>query len=131
MPITYRDTHDVDLDDLARLFTAVGMGDRAADRARLAQQVMGSRFVVSAWDGSTLVGFARAISDGATNAYVSTVAVLPAYQRRGIGRGMMQQLMAGRDGLTFALHAAEGAGAFYLACGFDRNPDMYRRLRKL
>src|SRR5215469_5099296 len=85
MSIVYREGHDVDLDQLATLFNSVGWQARAVDCARLRQQLVGAMFVVSAWKGGTLVGFARAISDGATNAYISTVAVLPACQGQGIG----------------------------------------------
>lgn len=130
MTIVYRETHDVDLEQLAHLFTCADMGDRAADRARLAQQVSGSMFVVSAWEDVRLVGFARAISDGATNAYISTVAVLPDYRRQGIGREMIRRLLAGRDGLTFALHSRKEAKRFYAECGFLETEDMFRRLRK-
>ena len=130
MSIVYRETHDIDLEQLAQLFTSADMGDRAVDRVRLAQQVSGSRFVVSAWDGGRLVGFARAISDGVTNAYISTVAVLPDYRRRGIGREMMRRLLHDRDGLTFALHSRPEAKQFYVECGFLETPDMFRRLRK-
>jgi ribosomal protein S18 acetylase RimI-like enzyme len=62
-------------------------------------------FGVAAFDGEALVGFARAISDGAFNAYVSTVAVAPAYQRQGIGRELVKRLIEGRDHLQFVLHA--------------------------
>ncbi len=84
--IVYYDTHDIDLDQLTVLFNAVGWVRRTTDRERLAQLVRGSLYVISAWEGDRLVGFARAISDGAFNAYMSTVAVLPEYQGRGIGR---------------------------------------------
>ncbi len=130
MPIDYRETHDIDLDELERLFQSADMGDRAADRRRLAQQVAGAMFVVSAWDDGALVGFARAISDGVTNAYIRTVAVRPTHQRRGIGREMVRRLLAGRDGITFALHSRPTARAFYVACGFVANLDMFRRLRR-
>src|SRR5512134_2865403 len=103
--IVYRDTHEVDLDQLTTLFNSVGWERRTVDRDRLAQLVHGSMFVVSAWDGDRLVGFARAISDGATNAYISTVAVLPEYQKRGIGRELIRRLLGGRDHLQFVLHA--------------------------
>lgn len=129
MAIDYRDTHDLDLEKLAALFVSADMGDRA-DRDKLAQQVAGARFVVSAWDGEQLVGFARAISDGVMNAYISTVAVLPNYRRRGIGRQLMRRLLDGRDGITFALHAREEVKDFYVECGFVETPNMFRRLRK-
>ena len=131
-PITYRDTHDIDLDQLTTLFNSVGWERRTADRARLAQLVRGSMFVVSAWDGDRLVGFARAISDGATNAYISTEAVLPEYQKRGIGREVMQRLLAGHDGIQFILHANNNAYPFYLHLdiGFEPMDNILARRRK-
>jgi ribosomal protein S18 acetylase RimI-like enzyme len=93
--IVYRDTHEIDLDQLTILFNSVGWERRTADRERLAQLVRGSLYVISAWAGNRLVGFARAISDGAANAYISTVAVLPEYQKRGIGRKLIQRLVEG------------------------------------
>ncbi len=70
--------------------------DRIRRDWELARQVSGALFVVSAWDGDVLAGFARAISDGVMNAYISTVAVLPAYRWPRIGREMMRLLLAGR-----------------------------------
>jgi ribosomal protein S18 acetylase RimI-like enzyme len=120
--IIYSDSHDIELDQLTALFNSVGWQFRTADRDRLAAMVRGSMFVVSAWNEDQLVGFARAISDGAFNAYVSTVAVLPAYQRQGIGRELMRQLMEGRDGIMFVLHARPEAYDFYLQLGLGFEP---------
>jgi ribosomal protein S18 acetylase RimI-like enzyme len=120
--IVYRDTHEIDLDQLTTLFNSVGWERRTVDRDRLAQLVHGSIYVTSAWDGDRLVGFARAISDGAFNAYISTVAVLPEYQRRGIGRELIQRLITDRDGIQFVLHANERAYPFYLHLDLDFEP---------
>lgn len=132
MVITYRDTHDVDLDQLTVLFNSVGWERRTTDRERLAQLVRGSLYVVSAWDDDRLVGFARAISDGASNAYISTVAVLPEYQKRGIGRELIRRLLDGRDHLQFVLHANERAYPFYLHLdlGFEPFDNVLARRRK-
>jgi ribosomal protein S18 acetylase RimI-like enzyme len=130
--LVYRDDHDIDLDQLTILFNAVGWERRTADRERLAQLVRGSMFVVSAWEGDRLVGFARAISDGATNAYISTVAVLPEYQKRGIGREIIRRLVEGRDHLQFVLHANDNAYPFYLHLdvGFEPFDSVLVRRRK-
>ena len=105
--IEYRSASEpVDLDQLARLFDSVGWQHRTRDRDRLSRMVAGSMYGALANDGETLVGYARAISDGAFNAYVSTVAVLPDYQRRGIGRELVRRVLEGRDHSQFVLHAA-------------------------
>jgi ribosomal protein S18 acetylase RimI-like enzyme len=128
--IDYRNTHDVDLFQLARLFESAGWHHRTKDFARLSQLVRGSMFVEHAWHGERLVGFARAISDGASNAYVSTVAVLPAYRARGIGRELVARLLQGREHLLFVLHADPRVHAFYSKCGFEAAPDMLKRPRR-
>jgi ribosomal protein S18 acetylase RimI-like enzyme len=132
LTIVYRDTHEVDLDQLTVLFNAVGWERRTTDRDRLTQLVHGSTDVVSAWDGDRLAGFARAISDGAFNAYISTVAVLPEYQRRGLGRELVRRLLAGRDGIQFVLHANDHAYPFYLRLnlGFEPFENVLARPRK-
>jgi N-acetylglutamate synthase-like GNAT family acetyltransferase len=130
MSIVYREGHDVDLDQLTTLFNSVGWQARTVDRARLRQQLVGAMFVVSAWKAGTLVGIARAISDGATNAYISTVAVLPGCQGQGIGRELMRRLTSGRQGIQFVLHARPAMKEFYLKCGFEHAEDMLRIPRR-
>ena len=128
--IEYREvTEELELAQLARLFASVGWQHRTRDPERFAQMVRGSTYAVSAHDADRLVGYARAISDGAFNAYVSTVAVLPGYQRRGIGRELLRRLLHGREGIQFVLHAAPAVHPFYLRCGFSPAPDMLRRDR--
>jgi ribosomal protein S18 acetylase RimI-like enzyme len=129
--ITYRDGHAVDLEQLTALFRSAGWERRIEDRARLAQLVDGSMFVVTAWASQPngieqLVGFARAISDGVFNAYISTVAVLPSFRRQGIGRELVRRLLDGRNGIRFVLHAEPHVQPFWFKLGFELAPDMLR-----
>ena len=125
--ISYHDTQDVDIFQLARLFEQAGWHDRSRDTGRLAKLVSGSLFVVSAWHGDRLVGFARAISDGVSHAYVSDVAVREDYRRRGIGRELLRRLVSGRDDISFVLHARADLEAFCAERGFQVATDMWRR----
>jgi len=130
--ITYRDSHDVDLDQLAHLFDVAGWAHLGQDRAQLSRLVANSMYVVSAWDGERLVGFARAISDGVRNAYVSTVAVLPEWRGRHIGRECMRRLVEGegKEGVRWVLHAREELHGFYRENGFEPAENMLRRDRR-
>jgi ribosomal protein S18 acetylase RimI-like enzyme len=125
----YRDGPPVDPAQLSDLFAAVGF-TRPRDAAHMNAMVEGSRWVVSAWDGDRLVGFARCISDGVDNAYVSTVAVHPDHQRRGIGREMMRRLMDGREGIKFVLHTQPAARRLYESLGYVDATNMLVRERK-
>ena len=129
--ITYCKAHDaIDIPQLGALFISAGWGWRAEDPVKLAATVEGSRYVVAAKDGDRLVGFARAISDGVTNAYVTTVAVLPAYQGRGIGAELVKRLLEGKETIRFVLHANPDVQDFYRKLGFEDAPDMFVRDRR-
>lgn len=126
--IEYRTNHDVDLAALAALRATCGFATK--DAAFLAQQIAGSRWVVHAYDGARLVGFARAISDDVSSAYVSSVMVAPDHRRRGIGRALIERLLAGHDHIKFVLHAREDAAAFYAAIGFAPSANLMMRDRR-
>src|SRR4051794_25828103 len=61
----------------------------------------GSDAVVLAVEGGSgrVVGFVTAITDGVLSAYIPHLEVLPAYQRRGIGRELVRQMIQKLSGL--------------------------------
>lgn len=122
---------ELDIDELRELFAATGLTRRALDAPELTRRMLaGSTATVSAWDGERLVGFGRVISDEATNAYISTVAVAPRWQDRGLGRRLMHELMTGREALKLTLDARAGAVRFYERLGFRLATHVMVRPRK-
>jgi GNAT superfamily N-acetyltransferase len=68
-----------------------------------------------------LVGLGYAISDGALVVYYPHLLVLPAYRRRGVGRGIVQRLMARYEGYHQHILVADGSAIdFYRKAGFER-----------
>ncbi|MEJ7735164.1 MAG: GNAT family N-acetyltransferase [Polyangiaceae bacterium] len=120
--IEYRDGHDVDIDQLAAMIEVAGWAARS--REVVAQQVAGARWVVSAWSGDCMVGLARAISDGVTNAYVSTVVVAEAFRGRGIATALVQRLVGDRRSIRWILHARPELHALYARAGFVPATDI-------
>lgn len=123
-----RDDRTIDLAALVRLRARCEFADKPLDY--VARQVEGARWIVHAYVAEQLVGFARAISDGVSNAYVSSVMVDPDHRRCGIGRAMIERLLADRDGIRFVLHARQDAAAFWAATGFIEAADMRVRERR-
>lgn len=82
-----------------------------------------SEYVSFAFDGDELVGVARAITDGAEEAYIQNVAVDPAYQGYGIGWQVVVNLGEEilQNHLHPFLHTHPGAVGFYQHRGFLRN----------
>lgn len=50
-------------------------------------------FRISVWDRNRIVGMARMIGDLGLDYYIKDVVVRPEYQRKGIGRMMIQELL--------------------------------------
>ena len=88
---------------------------------------------VFAWDDGRLVGFGRVISDGVYQAAVYDMAVIPEYQRQGIGTMIMQNILNKISNCNIILYAAIGKEGFYSTLDFRkmktgmalfRNPEL-------
>lgn len=99
--------------------------------SQLGRMLGGSQVVVSAWQGSTLVGFGRATSDGVFRAVLWDVVVAEEHQGRGLGRRIVEELLASRPVAAAErvyLMTTTGEG-FYERLGFSR-VDIQRLMLK-
>lgn len=124
-------TSELGIDELNDLFEKVGFPRR--DPGRLASAlanthrsiwVRAARKTRLAKQG-TLIGFGRATSDGALSATIWDVAVAPAWQRGGIGRGLVERLTASLvdEGIpVVTLYAEPGVVGLYEKLGFVKDP---------
>ena len=78
------------VDEYTRLRESVGFAARSPEAA--GKGLAGGLFTVTVRDGEAAVGMARVVGDGGCSFLVVDVIVLPEYQRRGIGRRMMEML---------------------------------------
>jgi ribosomal protein S18 acetylase RimI-like enzyme len=109
------------------LCASVGWSRR--DPVLISRALRNSLSVVSAWDKDVLVGFARATGDQVFNATIWDVAVRPAYQKKGVGRMLMQALLKDLDtyGIPLiTLYADPGTDGFYKRFGFATDPSGVR-----
>ncbi|NLT55895.1 MAG: GNAT family N-acetyltransferase [Actinomycetales bacterium] len=84
-------------------------------------------FAVCAELDGKIIGMAKVAGNGSTCFYVHDVVVAPGHQGRGIGRRLMERVMAylatnACAGAVVALMAAEGREGFYEPFGFVRRP---------
>jgi GNAT superfamily N-acetyltransferase len=90
----------VDLDVVWQYLSTEAYWGRTRSREDIETQVRRSRLVVGAYDGTEMVGFARALSDGIGIAYLADVFVLDSHQGLGIATRMLTELIEngpGRD----------------------------------
>lgn len=76
--------------------------------------------VVFAYDGAKLIAAGRALSDGIEQAAVYNIAVDPAYQGYGLGRAVIDHLLAQVPGCEVILYTHPQTVKFYEALGWRR-----------
>jgi GNAT superfamily N-acetyltransferase len=88
--------------------------------------------VLTAWDGRTLVGFTRVISDRTYRATIWDVIVRPSHQGQGIGRKLIRAVLDHPDlqTVTSFLLLTKDKHRFYEHLGFTAEPDMAMMLRR-
>ena len=75
-------------------------------------------------DGERVIGTARVRFMSASQAKIERMAILKAYRRRGIGRGIISFLseeLRSRQVEQVVLHAQYSAVGFYESCGFEES----------
>lgn len=96
------------------------------DRELVAQIVSGSHcFLLVMQDGES-IGMGRAISDGASDAYIQDVTVKKEYRGQGIGKQIVRMLVErlNADGLDWiGLIAENDSYPFYEPLGFTKMPN--------
>lgn len=87
---------------------------------------------VGAYQGAAQVGFARAITDHATFANIVDVFVLPSHRGRGVGKALMQCLLAhpSLQGLRRTTLATADAHGLYASFGFTPLRDPTRHMER-
>jgi ribosomal protein S18 acetylase RimI-like enzyme len=81
------------LRQLQQLFDGHSFWASGRSQRDLRRMLIGSQAVVSAWQGSHLVGFGRATSDGVFRAVLWDVVVAGEHQGRGLGRQIVEALL--------------------------------------
>ena len=118
MSITCTTSRDLTQSDLQDLFLSVSWSSGHFPE-KLFAAMKNYETVISAWDGGRLVGLAAAMDDGVMTAYVHYLLVRPEYQRRGIGRRLVELVKDRyRDYLRLMLLSYDAAVPFYESCGF-------------
>jgi GNAT superfamily N-acetyltransferase len=107
----------VDWNELSELYRVAPLGSKPPDA--LATVFGNSMFACFVSAGDELIGAGRALADGLDCAYIADVAVRPEHQGQGLGRAIIERLVAVASGhKKIILYANPGAEAFYVKLGF-------------
>ena len=117
----FRIVQDLDPASVIRLYSEADWWEPGDAAEAVIPLLRGSFRVAAAFDGERLVGMARALSDGASDAYIQDVVVDSAYRKRGIGGRLVRLLLdeLKNSGVSWiGLIGAPGTEHFYRDLGF-------------
>jgi GNAT superfamily N-acetyltransferase len=125
--ITYRTGNDVDLEAVVDLYVDSTLGERRPvdDRERMARMLAEANLVLTAWEGTLLVGISRSITDWVYCTYLSDLAVRADHQGRGIGKQLVRLTREATPQATLILLAAPKAAHYYPRIGMTRHESAW------
>jgi len=94
MPISYQTNPDLNTADFIDILQRSTLGERRPLQDLEAMEIMFKygNVYVAAYDGKTLVGLARVMTDFVYTSYLSDLAVDVNYQHQGIGKRIIQEV---------------------------------------
>jgi len=113
-----QDCAGVDWKAVSETLKCVGMAYYEPDVHRKAFEA--SHTNVFVYHADRLIGFGRAISDGAYQAAIYDCAVLPDFQGKGIGKMIMNKILSQLSHCNIILYATPGKEGFYQTLGFRK-----------
>jgi len=134
--LRFTTTEPVSVDSFRDVLKRSTLGARRpVDDSRCLQGMLeNSNLIATAWDDALLVGIARSVTDFHYCCYLSDLAVDVAYQRRGIGKRLIQltQDALGQQ-CKIILLSAPAAVDYYPHLGFERHEQAWvlARAKKL
>lgn len=117
-PIRFADD-GVRADDYITLAQRVAPGEYHAGKVARALE---NTVNIGAWDGERLIGIVRVLTDGYFFAAVPDILVDPDYQRRGVGRELMNRAFERTPRGSLFAGARGASGAFFERIGCERGP---------
>ena len=110
------------------LYASVSWSNYTNHPRRLEQAFHQSLFVMAAYDDDEeLVGLIRVVGDGLTIVFIQDLLVYPHYQRQGIGRSLLEQMLERFKDvyqIQLATEQSDKNLAFYRELDFRRQEDF-------
>jgi aralkylamine N-acetyltransferase len=109
---------NIDWNEAAEVFERAPLGKRRREPEKIRRAFESSYAIVYVFDEDKLIGMGRALCDGEYQAAIYDMVVLPEYQRKGVGKEIIERLCEQLPVENIILYAVPGREGFYKKCGF-------------
>lgn len=108
-------------ESIIEIYESSGINRPTADPERIAKMYENANLIITAWDKDRLVGIARSLTDFCYCCYLSDLAVRKEYQKRGIGKKLIEMTKEQIGPQTMLLLlSAPAAMEYYPGIGFEK-----------
>lgn len=127
MDITFQINPKISVYDLIDVLekSTLGLRRPLQDVAAMELMLIHANVYIGAYDGTKLVGLARAMTDYVYTTYLADLAVDEAYQHHGIGKKLIKELKNYIPKAKLILLAAPAAEGYYPRIGMQKHPHCY------
>lgn len=128
MEIHYKLDREITVDEFIDILRRSSLGARRPinDLECMKSMLNHGNLLVTAWNGASLVGVARSLTDYTYACYMSELAVDEAYQRMGIGKALIEATLTQLGPkCKLRLIAAPAARDYYRKVGFQKNENCW------
>jgi GNAT superfamily N-acetyltransferase len=127
MEISYQINPSLDVHDLIDVLDLSSLGLRRPlhDLEAMEQMLVHANVYIGAYEGTKLVGLARAMTDFVYTTYLADLAVDEAYQHHGIGKQLIRELKNYVPKAKLILLSAPAAEGYYPKIGMQKHLHCY------
>lgn len=112
---------------IATLYRRAPLLRPVGDSDRVWSMFQKSSLVLTAWLNGHLVGIARVLTDGVTYSYLCDLAVEPDFQRLGVGKTLINEVLERVKGTELVLRDSDISAGYYAHLGFHRAENAWVR----
>ena len=114
-------------EEILNLYVSVGWTNYTSNSSMLENAYKNSLKIYGAYEGDKLLGIVRLVGDGYSIIYIQDILILPEYQRKGIGRALMEKILNTYKHVyqkTLMTDNTEKSIQFYKSVGFTMDTDV-------
>lgn len=104
---------------IATLYRRAPLLRKTDNPGALRRSFENSSLVLSLWEADRLVGLARVLTDGEQMSYLCDLAVEPDLQGAGVGKRLIDEVLARCQGTELVLRDSNISSGFYERLGFE------------